>query len=377
MTVFWNIAPKTVFLTILAALLLSLPLSALALPEQELASAFPSQVKPFFEEQFRRDSFQGTGNVTLHYAKREISNPRGALVLVIGRTEFLSKYAELLYDLQDLPFSIYLFDPRGQGASERLLAEHDKGHVDAFNDYVDDLSLFITNVVNVHDGTTTGEARHRQSLPPLFLLAHSMGGTVAALYAERHPDIVQGLILCAPMLAINTAPFPLAVAKLLAHTASILGFGNSYVPKGGPYDPNKPFANNKVTHSKTRFQLNQTLVYSSPSNALGSPTYGWISQAFAGMRQLATSHKHLTMPILLLQASDDSVVSNKPQSDFCTDLPTCTLVTLSGAKHEILMEKDMIRNQAITLIRNFFTQHPQIDRQLKNNKPTFYQGGQP
>lgn len=356
-------------LTILTTLIVLLPLPADALPEQELASAFESQVRPFFAEQFIFDSFQGAGSVTLRYAKRKLSNPLGSLVLVIGRTEFLSKYAELLYDLRDLPFSTYLYDPRGQGASDRLLPEHDKGHVDNFDDYVVDLSVFITNVVTPADNPKpTGAAQNKKL--PLFLLTHSMGGTVAALYANSHPDMTQGLILCAPMLAINTNPFPVPVARLLARTASLIGYDTSYVPGGGPYDPSKTFRNNKVTHSQTRFELNQTLVASSPVNTIGSPTYGWINQAFSSMQRLKKNHRQLTMPILLLQAGDDTVVGNRPQSDFCADLPTCTLVNLPGARHEILMEEDKLRNQAISLIRNFLTHHtPTRHQQLSHLPP--------
>lgn len=350
-------------------LVVCLPLSVLALPEKELAASFESQVRPFFAEQFSQGSFQGVGGVTLHYAKREalvqqqrgmerVPQPDGVLVLVKGRTEFLSKYAELLYDLRDLPLSIYLLDHRGQGRSERLLPEHDKGHVGDFQEYVDDLAIFIDTVVtpDTHPRPTAEGTEQKQS-PPLFLLGHSMGGTVAALYANSHPGMVRGMILCAPMLAINTRPFPVAVTRLLAQSANGLGFGAAYVPGGGPYDPAKPFSRNDVTHSQARFELNQRLVAAAPADALGSPTYGWVNQAFSGMGRVAGEHRNLTMPVLLLQAGADTVVDNSPQSAFCANLPACTLVEIAGAKHEILMEEDRLRNQALMRIRDFLERH--------------------
>ena len=359
------------FVAILAAFGVILPLSALALPEKELASSFESQVRPFFEGQFSFGSFQGIGGLTLRYAKREapakpqrrfssippgerglneMSNQRGILVLVKGRTEFLTKYAELLYDLRDLPLSVYILDLRGQGLSDRLLPEQDKGYVANFQDYADDLSIFIDTVV---------KPEPRQ---PLLMLTHSMGGTVATLYANSHSGRVSGMILCAPMLGINTKPFPVSVARLLAQGASILGFGTAYVPGGGPYDSAKPFASNDVTHSQARFTLNQKLVAETPANALGSPTYGWVHQAFAGMDRISSDHRNLTMPVLLLQAGADTVVDNKVESGFCSDLPACTLVEMVGARHEILMEEDIIRNRAIDLIREF------LERQISPAK---------
>jgi len=330
----------------------------MALPENELASSFESQVKPFFEGQFALGSFKGAGGLTLRYAKREAPTPGGTLVLVKGRTEFLTKYAELFYDLRDLPLSIYLLDLRGQGLSDRLLPDHEKGYVSDFQDYVDDLSIFIDTVVqpdsrqarSEQNPLRGAETKHGQSL---VMLTHSMGGTVALLYANTHPGKVSGMILCAPMLGINPRPFPVSVARFLAHGASFLGFGAAYVPGGGPYDPAKPFASNDVTHSQARFSLNQRLVAAQPADALGSPTYGWVDQAFAGMDRISADHRNLTMPVLLLRAGADTVVDNRPQSGFCSDLPACALAEMPGAKHEILMEVDTIRNLAIGLIREF------------------------
>lgn len=335
----WGFFCCLLFVTGLAAG--SLPRPAQAVPEGELPVVFDRQIRPFFAEGFTAGNFTGSGGVTLRYAKRLVPQPRAVLVLLSGRTEFMAKYAELLYDLRDLPFSFFLYDHRGQGGSERLIAEHDKGYVHDFQDYVDDLSIFIETVVKP-DGTR-----------PLVVLSHSMGGLVAALYANGHPGRVQGLILCAPMLAINTAPLPSSAARLLAWGASRLGFGESYVPGGRPYDPAKPFSRNDVTLSQARFGLNQRLVANSPGDALGSPTFAWVRQAFAGMERLAGEHRQLTMPVLLLRAMDDTVVRVGAQAEFCRDLPDCTLVDMAGARHEILMEEDTPRNRALSLIRDF------------------------
>lgn len=346
--------------TLLALIALTSPLPAWALPEAELAASFETQVRPYFKGQFATGSFKGAGGVTLCYAERPLPNPHGSLVLVGGRTEFLLKYAELLYDLRELPFAIYILEHRGQGGSERLLPEPDKGHVDNFQDYVDDLSTFIDTVVRP------------QPQQPLTLLTHSMGGTIAALYANSHPGLVSGMILNAPMLAINTKPFPEGVARLLAQGASRLGFRAAYVPGGGPYDPAKPFSQNEVTQSPVRFALNQRLALSSPARPLGSPTYGWLAQAFAGMASLAREHRGLTMPVLLLAAGADTVVDKRPQVQFCADLPDCSLVEIPGARHEILMEEDSIRERALSLIRDFLARFiPHQPQGASNINPLF------
>jgi len=87
--------------------------------------------------------------------------------------------------------------------------------------------------------------------------------------------------------------------------------------------------------------------------ALGSPTYGWVEQALAGMDSIARDHRGLTMPVLLLQAGADTVVDKRAQSALCADLPDCALVEMPGARHEILMEEDARRDLALAQIRDF------------------------
>lgn len=58
------------------------------------------------------------------------------------RIESYVKYAELAYDLFHLGFDIFIIDHRGQGRSGRMLSDPHRGHVDHFNDYVEDLAAF-------------------------------------------------------------------------------------------------------------------------------------------------------------------------------------------------------------------------------------------
>ena len=61
---------------------------------------------------------------------------------------------------------------RGQGRSGRLLADPHLGHVNRFNDYVDDLAAFWQQEVQ------PGPWRKR------YILAHSMGGAISTLFLQ-------------------------------------------------------------------------------------------------------------------------------------------------------------------------------------------------
>ena len=65
-----------------------------------------------------------------------------------GRGEFIEKYAvEVVGELLDRGYAVQALDWRGQGLSERPLADPDKGHIDDFATYLDDFQAFMSEVV--------------------------------------------------------------------------------------------------------------------------------------------------------------------------------------------------------------------------------------
>ncbi len=326
-------------------LLLLCPALSAAVSEGKLPAVFDSTILPFFTTQFKTGTMRGAGGVAIHYAKREIAGEQAALVIVDGRTEYAAKYAELFYDLRDQPWSFYIYDHRGQGMSGRLLDDPQKGYVDRFANYVSDLKEFIQTVVK--------KKAHKR----LFILAHSMGGTIAIIYSIENPGILKGIILCSPMLQINTAPFPDEFARLLTTWITTLGGGDLYVFGGGPYNPAKAFAANDLTHSAARFALNKKILREFPENELGSPTFQWLNESFKGMKEADAGAGSLRTPLLLLEGGSDTVVGRKSEINFCYQAPNCVQVRFPGGRHELLMEKDSIRNLVLKRIKEFIAAH--------------------
>src|ERR1043166_3543765 len=57
-------------------------------------------------------------------------SPRGTILLLTGRGEFIEKYAtEVVGELLGRGFCVYAVDWRGQGLSDRALADRSKGAV--------------------------------------------------------------------------------------------------------------------------------------------------------------------------------------------------------------------------------------------------------
>lgn len=312
-----------------------------AVEEARLADSFAREVLPFYQQEVAVGSFAGQGGVPIRYAKYEVADEHGALVIVNGRTEYLLKYAELLFDLRQSGYSLYLMDHRGQGFSGRMLANPEKGHVGSYTDYVADLKTFVDTVVN------KTPHRHRA------ILAHSMGGTISILYSLQYAKDFERMVLCAPMLEIDTGLLPRWLGWPLLR---LLNWGvgpESYFLGGKGYDPLKSFAANDLTASAPRFLLQKRLVAQEPPVALGSPTNGWLLESYKAMAAVAAQAGKVTVPILLLQAGQDKVVRAEGQDAFCRQAPHCQERVIPGARHELLMERDAIRTQTIAALLGF------------------------
>ena len=313
------------------------------LSETGLQDVMKSTVLPYFDSHARKGSFAGRDGVPIEYVALEQADETGALVISSGRTESYLKYAELAYELRDIGVSIYILDHRGQGFSGRMLADPQKGYVYDFNDYVADFGTFMDSVV-----MATPHAK-------VLGLSHSMGGPILATYLEQQPGTFNAVVMSAPMMELNAGSLSETAAWAAAEAATAAGFGETYAIGKGPYDAS---AANDVSHSATRYAVAQDLVAAHPEIALGGPTYRWVEQAVEGERiARGDAAAQLTVPILLLQAGADQIVLPGGQQTFCSNAPSCTLQVIDGAGHELIQERDDLRDQALDAMSAFFAQH--------------------
>lgn len=289
-----------------------------------------------------RGSFIGVDGIALRYVIHRVSPSKGAVVLLPGRTEAMMKYAEVIGDLTAQGYSTYALDVRGQGASDRLLPNHDKGYVVAFADYVTDLYTFMRDVV------------HADAPKDVFILAHSMSGATAVLFADEHPELVRAMVLSSPMLEINTGAFAPVIASSLGLTACSASDGTGYAIGSGDYKPEQDFDKSTVSSSRERWQWKVDQLESHPELRLGGVTWRWLCESLGATSRAQALGPYSTVPTLLLQATDDTIVKPASQERYCREAARCQLSVMEGARHELLQERDELRDAALTQTMAFF-----------------------
>ncbi|WP_018387378.1 alpha/beta fold hydrolase [Ancylobacter sp. FA202] len=267
----------------------------------------------------------------------------GTVCVFPGRTEKIEKYFETVRDLLDRGFAVVALDWRGQGGSQRLLANPMKGHIKDFADYQLDLDALLSQAV-------------LPDMPgPCFALAHSMGAAILLDHARRGGTSFERMFLVAPMLDLSLLKHDVA-ARRLARTLSFVGLSRAYVPtrKVRPM-AEVHFDGNRLTSDAARFARNLTISMEHPQLDVGPPTIGWVKAAFDLMETLAepASARAIRQPLLMVGAGADKIVSTPSIEHLGTRLIAGAHIIIPGARHELLQERDLFREPLLAAFDAF------------------------
>jgi lysophospholipase len=302
--------------------------------------------------------FTGVDAVPVRYVR--FCSPQHDRVIVVcpGRIESYVKYAELAYDLFYSGFDVLIIDHRGQGRSGRMLSDSHRGHVVNFSDYVEDFDHFYQQEV------ASGHWRKR------YLLAHSMGGAIAALWLQQAPDAFDAVALCAPMFGI-TLRWPEWMVRHILDWAE----GHPRIREGYAIGTGRwralPFSVNVLTHSEERYRRSLRFYADEPALRVGGPTFHWVREGILAGEKVLAGATAITTPIFLLQAEEERVVDNRAHQRFCEIMAAAghpcegeTPYVIEGAYHEILFEKDAMRARALSAVLEFFDRHNSLNISL-------------
>ncbi len=273
------------------------------------------------------------------------SAPRGTIFFLNGRGDFLEKYAEACRQWQGGGYTVFSWDWRGQGLSGRLFGDRTHAQLESFNPMLSD-ALGI-----LHDPSV-------QKMPrPWIIVGHSMGGHLALRMLHDEPSIFEKAILLAPMLGINSGPLPGRMISRFVRLMKATGQGKRFALGQSPYGAltRSKFRQQRLTSDVTRFKEEGEAIDATPELAPGGVTFGWVDAAFRSLEIISVPGymESIQTPTLVLLAGREQVVDSHAGEALSKRLPAGQTCWIEGGSHELLRERDDIRDAVMSRIMTF------------------------
>jgi len=133
--------------------------------------------------------FKGYKNLDLYYQCWLPSDePKAVLLVAHGLAEHSGRYINIANHFVPKGYAVYGFDQRGHGKSQGQ-----RGYVERFSHFISDLKTF-SGIIH---------SKHRDA--KIFIVGHSVGGTIATAYAIYYHDELDGLVLSGATLKIGAS----------------------------------------------------------------------------------------------------------------------------------------------------------------------------
>lgn len=258
----------------------------------------------------RRDEgyFSARDNTRLYWqSTMPETDPVAFVGVVHGYGDHLGRYAHVVQHLVSQGISTLAFDYRGHGR-----ADGRRTYCAQWAEYVSDLEVFWARLRGMAQGR------------PTFLLAHSHGGLVALHWVLKRPEGLKGLVLSAPLLRTATDP---PRAKVFASKAV------------GLVIPWLPVSMGIPVAALSRDEAWQKETAEDPLY-VPNATPRWFVQATEAMDEVRKRARDVEVPLLMLTAGDDAVVSTPAARAFFDQASSAdkTYREYPGYRHEVLNE---------------------------------------
>jgi len=252
------------------------------------------------------------------------------LVLALTGHSYKASFGKPLMNQADF----WCVDPRAQGGSNGRLAPNDqRGHIDDFETYLHDIHIVIKDKI---------APSYKGQNVEFYLMGSSLGGHLALRYLQgfsaKMPITLQKSLFVVPMVEMNTAPWPVLVAKGLAYGAVKMGKSQTYAIGYGDMKLDKPdFSKFTGHHNEKAFDQTNALMLADLSLVTGGPTYGWVAAAFDSQDKLLTSPLLKKHKIVFFLAGNDKAVLTSTSQDFAKQHGITTYI-YNDSYHNILKE---------------------------------------
>ena len=212
---------------------------------------------------------------TLLFMRHHIpENARGLALVVHGFAEHCGRYDEMAEFFAARGLATFLYDQRGHGKSGGA-----RSYISTFDEYVADLAMVAKRACEI-----TG-------MEQFLLVAHSMGGLVAAHFAGRRGGMLRGLVLSSPFIgfAIKVPAVKALAGKVMSGIWPTLS-----LPTG--IDPAVISHDEAVVKAYDTDPLNNKVA-----------TARWFTEIVKAQSEAAGVISGYTGPLLVVQAGDDKL----------------------------------------------------------------------
>jgi len=136
------------------------------------------------------------------------------------------------------------------------------------------------------------------------------------------------------------------VLKLASTLGVVVGLSDASFPGQEIFSADvMPFPGNIVTSDPVRYARFAEVLKTDPKLAVGGPTFGWIHAMRRAVSEASDPDfgPSIHVPVLLIAAGADRVVSSSAVARMAQEIRAGAHVVVPGARHEIMMERDGLR----------------------------------
>lgn len=253
--------------------------------------------------------------------------PRALVFICHGLGEHVRSYDSHATALANEGYFVFGHDHVGHG-----LSEGDRVHVNSFTEYTRDVIQHIDMV----------QLEHKDL--PLFIIGHSMGGTIALKVGLEKPNLFHGMILLGPAIKPNpqtATTFKIMAAKVISRIIPQVGIGTLEAKEmcRDPAVVEKYEKDPLVWHGKVKAKQAVELLMA--------------------MNDVMKRINEVTWPLLTICGTDDKLI----EPEGCTLLhekassSDKTLKMIKGGLHQIHNEPEGVGTQCMEDIMKWIKDH--------------------
>ena len=278
--------------------------------------------------------------------KAKKKKAHGTVFFLNGHREFIEKYSETFEFLVEKGFNVITLDWRGWGLSDRPFPSRPKvQHISSAAEYQLDLDVVI------------GLAKEKNLTTPWHLVAHSLGCLLGLRRLVLEPQSFSKYIFLSPLWG-NMYSIPRPIQRFLVRYEKILEFlwltkiTNQNPKKYKPYSLTVDFKENTLTSDKKQFYRLQMLLKENTELHSGTPTLGYLIAILKEINELRMADLP-NRKILVLLAGRERITDNNAVMQFIKKHEFINVEKIKKAQHEILIEKEEVRREALSLMHRF------------------------